>query len=106
MLKACLSPGKRVIPRLDDGYPGRRTFERENKKLRSWERDRDRDRDWSGNTNRMGNALGEKTREYDHDQDLDGMEDETYDNEEAALCPGGRLLRLNVSATERGQPRY
>ena len=109
VLKACLSPGKRVIPQLEDGYPGRRTLERKNKKLRSWEqRERDRERaDWSGNTNRMGNDIGEKTRpfQHDHDQDLDGLQDESYEDEEAALCPNGRLLRLNVSATERGKPR-
>ena len=88
VLKACLSHGKRIIPVQDDGYP-HRILPDHGSGSRSWDRDRFVD---TGNNQR--------NREFDLDQDMDGVQDDTQDIEEAALCPGGRLLRLNVSATE------
>ena len=89
VLKACLSHGKRIIPVKDDGYP-HRILPDHGSGSRSWDRDRFVD---TGNNQR--------NREFDLDRDMDGIQDDTLDIEEAALCPGGRLLRLNVSATER-----
>ena len=43
----------------------------------------------------------QRNREFDLDQDMDGIQDDLEHIEESALCPGGRILRLNVSATER-----
>lgn len=88
ILKACLSHGKRIIPRDDDGYPHR--VLPDSSGSRTWDRDRFID---TGNKQR--------NREFDLDQDMDGLQDDTEDIEEAALCPGGRILRLNVSATEK-----
>lgn len=93
IVKACLSFGKRVIPVKDDGYP-HRILPDHGSGSRSWDRDRFVD---TGNNQR--------NREFDLDQDMDGIQDDTEDIEEAALCPGGRLLRLNVSATEQ-VPQY
>ena len=94
VIKACLSHGKRIIPRNDDGYPYRKLSDQKSGNSRSWEnRDRERISLLDTNNREFG--------EFDLDQDLDGIEDDTEDIEEAALCPGGRLLRLNVSATER-----
>ena len=92
VLKACLSHGKRIIPRIDDGYPHR--ILPDHSVSNPWNRDR--------YTPEGSNKLHGKNREtFDFDQDLDGIQDDTQDIEEAALCPQGRLLRLNVSATEK-----
>ena len=94
VIKACLSHGKRIIPRNDDGYPYRKLSDQKSGNSRSWEnRDRERISLLDTNNREFG--------EFDLDQDMDGIQDDTEDIEEAALCPGGRLLRLNVSATER-----
>ena len=94
VLKACLSHGKRLLPRNDDGYPHR--ILPDHSVSNPWNRERFNDK--------KGNKISKhsKNREhtFDFDQDLDGVQDDTEDIEEAALCPGGRLLRLNVSATE------
>jgi hypothetical protein len=94
VLKACLTHGKRVIPRKDDGYP-HRILPDHSTGQRNWDRDRDRDRVFDSSSGRN------RDREIDYDQDMDGIQDDTLDIEESALCPGGRLLRLNVSATEK-----
>ena len=96
VIKACLSHGKRIIPRNDDGYPYRKLSDQKSGKSRSWE-NRDRERISLLDRETSNRDFGE----FDLDQDLDGLQDDTHEIEEAALCPGGRLLRLNVSATEQ-----
>ena len=94
VLKACLSHGKRLIPRSDDGYPHR--ILPDHSVSNPWNRDRFNDKG-----SKLHGKNRDKLQTFDFDQDLDGIQDDTEDIEEAALCPGGRILRLNVSGTEK-----
>ena len=77
-IKACLSRGKKIIPRLD---PGRDPLTQS-----------------ESNSGQSSSNLGMNQ----------GLNDNAYlagknprEREEALLCPGGRLLSLNVSGSER-----
>ena len=81
-VKACLSRGKKIIPRLD----------------------RERDPMMQSNSNSGsqpgGSNMGSSNIGINNDNLFPkGMN--ARDREEALLCPGGRLLSLNVSGSER-----
>ena len=82
-VKACLSRGKKIVPRQD---PGRDPLTQP-----------------ESNSGQSGSNLGTIINGYDN---LNS--DNSYlagknprEREEALLCPGGRLLSLNVSGSER-----
>ena len=78
-VKACLSRGKKVIPRLDP-Y-------------------RDPMTQSASNIGQPGSGIGLNSGLNNDKSFLSGKN--PREREEAILCPGGRLLSLNVSGSER-----
>ena len=78
-VKACLSRGKKIIPRLD---PDRDPLDQSNT-----------------NNGQPVNSMGINQNFNNEKPFLAGKS--ARDREEALLCPGGRLLSLNVSGSER-----
>ena len=78
-VKACLSRGKKIVPRLDPG--------------------RDPLTESETNSGQSGSNLGMNSGLNNENSYLSGKN--PREREEALLCPGGRLLSLNVSGSER-----
>ena len=78
-VKACLSRGKKIVPRLDPG--------------------RDPLTESETNSGQSGSNLGMNSGLNSENSYLSGKN--PREREEALLCPGGRLLSLNVSGSER-----